>query len=143
MGKSKAMMNRRHFAISLAGFTLAAGPALAEDDFALALQDRLEKQGFEIEAVGRTWLGRVRILARDSRGEREIVLNPRTGEILRDVWLTGDRSGHGGDAGSVEDDPKEEHDDDHSGSGGGGSGGNSGGGGGSGSGSGDDGDDHD
>ncbi|MES2145971.1 MAG: hypothetical protein V4516_16855 [Pseudomonadota bacterium] len=81
------MLTRRQMLAGLvAGATLAGGPALAQD-YASEVERRLVRQGYRIEAVGRTLLGRVRILARNSEGEREIILNPRTGEILRDLWI--------------------------------------------------------
>jgi uncharacterized membrane protein YgcG len=104
---------------------LAAGSALAQgtaDD----LVRQLRAQGYSQVTVERTWLGRIRILARNADSTREIILNPRTGEILRDYWVAiGDTGGSGGSLlGS-------------------GSGGSSGSGGGSGSGSGSDDDDDD
>lgn len=71
---------------------MLAGPAFAQD-FASEIERRLLRQGYRIETVGRTLLGRVRILARNSEGEREIILNPRTGEILRDLWIARGSSG--------------------------------------------------
>ena len=75
-------------------------------------------------------LGRVKISAILNGGRREIILNPRTGEVLRDIWFAGAEgasvsniikdtsgehdsnqgSGHGGDDGGDDDD---DHDDDH------------------------------
>ncbi|MCX7890657.1 MAG: hypothetical protein N2422_13185 [Rhodobacteraceae bacterium] len=112
---------------------LAAGPALAaglEDD----LVAQLRAQGFTEISVSRTWLGRVRILAEGPDGWREIVFNPRTGEILRDYWEASGgssvkilssggsgKSGNGGDGkdDDDDDDDDEDHDDDNSGHGGG------------------------
>lgn len=45
---------------------------------------QLGEQGFVDISVTRTWLGRVRIRAFSDTMEREIVLNPNSGEILRD-----------------------------------------------------------
>lgn len=39
-------------------------------------------------SVSSTLLGRARIVATSQDGYREIIVNPRTGEILRDVWLS-------------------------------------------------------
>ncbi len=47
---------------------------------------QLQAQGYSQIDVKRTWLGRVRIEAYRGGQEREIVINPRTGEILRDYW---------------------------------------------------------
>ena len=46
----------------------------------------LQEQGFTHFEVQRTWLGRIKIEAEASGVEREIILNARTGEILRDYW---------------------------------------------------------
>lgn len=50
----------------------------------------LQAQGYEIIEAKRTWLGRLRIVAENDETRRELVLNPGTGEILRDysVMLT-------------------------------------------------------
>ena len=60
--------------------------------FAAALQDQLidqlKNQGFTEIRISRTLLGRVRIKAEGGGFEREIIFNPRTGEILRDFWET-------------------------------------------------------
>jgi hypothetical protein len=45
---------------------------------------RLEQQGFTVVAVERTLLGRVMIRAENERETREVVIDPATGEILRD-----------------------------------------------------------
>jgi hypothetical protein len=63
-----------------------AAPAQAdaiEDQVTLAL----EEQGYEILSVDRTWLGRLRIIAESDDLRREIVMNPTTGEVLRDYSL--------------------------------------------------------
>lgn len=44
----------------------------------------LKEQGFTEIEMTRTWLGRVRIVARGAVGVREIVFNPANGVILRD-----------------------------------------------------------
>lgn len=46
----------------------------------------LQEQGFTEFEVERTWLGRIKIEAYADGIEREIILNARTGEILRDYW---------------------------------------------------------
>lgn len=85
-------MNRRDLLI-FGWAALAAGPAFAayEDDIIAALR----QQGYTDISVTTTWLGRIRITAIKNAGQREIVLNPRTGEILRDMWLTGGESASG------------------------------------------------
>jgi hypothetical protein len=143
------VLTRRQLVIGLVASLAMTGPALARD-FSSEVEAKLSSQGYEIESVARTLLGRVRILARNAEGEREIILNPRTGEILRDLWLTrgksgqsmllddNGKSGKGNDnSGSGSGDDDDDDDEDNSGSGGG-SGGNSGEGGSGGSGGGDD-----
>lgn len=72
--------------------TAAAFVASAAQAFAAAYADdiaaQLVKQGFRDISTETTWLGRLRILASRNDGHREIILNPRTGEILRDLWTT-------------------------------------------------------
>lgn len=45
---------------------------------------QLRGQGYTFVQVTRTWLGRIRIDAKQGDVRREIVINPNTGEILRD-----------------------------------------------------------
>lgn len=52
--------------------------------------DQLQRQGFEIEETNRTLLGRVRIIAERNDFTREIVFDPRNGEILRDYSYSDD-----------------------------------------------------
>lgn len=61
--------------------TLAAVPPEQQ------LTQDLQAQGFRVIWRGRTWLGRVRLLA--VRGDllREVVLGPGTGEVLRDLTV--------------------------------------------------------
>ena len=76
-------MQRRVFITTLFGALLSVGTA-----FAASYQDeiinQLAEQGFTRIKVSRTWLGRLRIVATNDRYQREIVINPNTGEILRD-----------------------------------------------------------
>lgn len=65
-----------------------AQPAQAEIGGDIVAQ--LRAQGFSQITVTHTLLGRVRILAKGGRLAREIVLNPNTGEILRDYTDAGD-----------------------------------------------------
>lgn len=142
-------MNRRHFIHGLtasSALTLVGAAAFAAS-YADAVVSQLTKQGFYNIAVQTTLLGRVRILADRGDGQREIILNPRTGEILRDTW----QASATGDVMPIIDDVKEVSDGNTSGSDGSGSdgsgsdgsgsdgsGGDSSGDGGSGSGGGDD-----
>lgn len=70
---------------SLMVFLLAVYPGLVQADATDATVAFLEAQGYEIVLVERTWLGRVRIEAARSGYRREVIVNPRTGEILRDL----------------------------------------------------------
>ena len=58
-----------------------AGSATPGQDLVTAA---LRDQGFEVTLVHWTWLGRIRIIAVSDDIRREIVINPNTGEILRD-----------------------------------------------------------
>jgi hypothetical protein len=62
---------------------LQAAPARAEiwEDLVV---EALVDQGYEVSMIHRTMLGRVRIVAISETLRREIVLNPHTGEVLRD-----------------------------------------------------------
>ena len=133
-------MQRRKFlflasaAIAVPGWAVA-GPV--EDQIVA----RLSEQGYTTIKMSRTLLGRRRIVAIGAERRREIIFNPRTGEILRDFWeeigsdgssksgLFDDDDGkdHGdeesgdedsGGSGS-DDDDDDDDDDDNSGSGGG------------------------
>ena len=78
------MINRRKFISILVAATLTATPAVADvKDLVIS---QLKAQGFRKIRIGRTLLGRTRIVAINSRMRREIIINPRTGEILRDYW---------------------------------------------------------
>ena len=110
-------MNRRHF-IKIAGAAvLAASPALA-DSYSDAIVRQLSRQGFAKISIERTLLGRVRILATGSEGRREIIVNPRTGEILRDLWTanSNNRSGGSRQSGLIDDDGRQRTDNSGSGS---------------------------
>jgi hypothetical protein len=118
-------MKRRVF---LAG--LAVGLALSAPAFAEGVADgivrQLRDQGYSTITVKQTLLGRTRILAVGPDGQREIIINPRTGEILRDFWTNSGSSsqivrtgGSGGDDDDSDDDSDDdaEDDSDNSGSG--------------------------
>ncbi|MEO8241492.1 MAG: hypothetical protein ABI832_04220 [bacterium] len=81
-------MKRRVFFLGLASSAAilgSAGSAMAMS-FADDVIGQLTSQGFSSISMQTTWLGRVRIVAFRDGGQREIILNPRTGEILRDSW---------------------------------------------------------
>lgn len=79
-------MRRRVFLAALVGGMAAAGMAEARDRSDDIVRE-LKRKGYRITEVGRTFLGRVRILATRDGGRREIIVNPVTGEILRDLWI--------------------------------------------------------
>ena len=115
-------MNRRDFTLMALAALCAGTPALAAG-YQDQIVSQLKKQGYGNIRVQRTLLGRVRIVASGSGGRREIILNPRTGEILRDFWTdTGASSSSGGkiiDSGGSGRSSDDEDDDDNSGRGGG------------------------
>lgn len=88
------MRRRDLFAVGLA---LAAGATAARatvtDPLVVSLIDDLKRQGYKDFDVSQTWLGRVRIVARMNGVVRELIIDPRTGEILRDYQ---DVQGQGG-----------------------------------------------
>lgn len=131
-------MRCRPFLLSLCLALSVASAAMAQS-YADDLVKQLSGQGYADISVETTFLGRVRIVAQGEGGHREIILNPRTGEILRDLWIaaggaapkvtivdhssSGSGTGRddGGDdnsgSGSGDDDDNSGGDDDNSGSG--------------------------
>jgi hypothetical protein len=112
-------MHRRHLIAALVA--LAASPALAAGPVDRVVGD-LRRLGFSSITVSRTLLGRSRVVAERDDGTREIILNPITGEILRDLWLPRGGNGSGGgllggerqddDDGDDDEDEDDEDDDD-------------------------------
>lgn len=86
-------MNRRVFlgrcAAGVLGAVFIASAAHA-DSFQRSVVAQLRSQGYREINVETTMLGRVRIVGAKGGGTREIILNPRTGEILRDIVLAAD-----------------------------------------------------
>jgi hypothetical protein len=87
------MMARKVMGALVAG-AMGATPAFA-DVFAANIVAQLQSQGFTSISRERTWLGRTRIVAEGEQGQREIIVNPNNGEILRDLWLVERRNGGG------------------------------------------------
>jgi hypothetical protein len=126
-------LRRRDFLIGSA-IGLATATSAAAQGFVDSIIAQLREQGFQTVLQERTLLGRVRITASRGGGKREIIVNPRTGEILRDLWTPGaggsptieiidDKSGKGGGGNTPdpdEDDDEDDSDDDSDGEGGGG-----------------------
>ncbi|GAB1479604.1 hypothetical protein MASR2M74_21690 [Paracoccaceae bacterium] len=122
------------FLFAATAAALLPGAALAAD-FSDRIMRRLRKQGYTDISISRTLLGRVRIVAWRGGASREIILNPSTGEILRDVWTASDGrlvpgTLEGEDDEEDEEDEDEDEDEDKGGNSGSGGGGNSGSGGG-------------
>ena len=88
------MMGRKKFVGALVVGAMGAAPAMA-DVFSENIVQQLEQQGFKSISTERTWLGRTRIVAEGDDGQREIIVNPNTGEILRDLMLTSNAGGDG------------------------------------------------
>jgi hypothetical protein len=93
---------------SAAGASVAL-PAYA--DYVNSVRDQLRQQGYRQISVSSTMLGRTRIVAKSKTGTREIIMNPRTGEILRDLWSSAQGSSGPSIVGSDADDPDDGQDD--------------------------------
>lgn len=104
MGLSALSQARRRFAVLLMIVAFVAPiAAYANDDLEKVLIDQLKQQGYSEFVVSFTLLGRMRIVAIGEDGSgREIVVNPRTGEVLRDVNMT--QSGRSDDPPRLRDD---------------------------------------
>lgn len=80
-------MHRRLFITGLSCAIVTGMPALAQSasvvDQVIA---QLKAQGYTQITMGRTFLGRTRIVAQNDEMRREIIINPATGEVLRDYW---------------------------------------------------------
>lgn len=88
-------MDRRSFVISGLSLCLSAFPAWAQSA-SDAIARQLRAQGYTSVEVSKTLLGRARIVARRKGELREIIVNPRTGEILRDYWQADRNASAGG-----------------------------------------------
>lgn len=110
-------MKRRDVLAGLAVACLGAAGAVYADDFVAALVRDLQQQGYVDVTTERTLLGRVRIVATRDDARREIIMNPRTGEILRDILILPDGGVRPGGA-RDDDDGADDADDDGSDDGG-------------------------
>jgi hypothetical protein len=81
----KNYMPRRKLMLGLA-VLLTLPRALMAQNAPDQIVKQLHTQGYTTISVERTWLGRTRILASNPEAQREIIVNPTTGEILRDFW---------------------------------------------------------
>ncbi|MEL7215249.1 MAG: hypothetical protein AAGJ96_04845 [Pseudomonadota bacterium] len=85
---------RRRAAFALLLATVLAWPTLAVAQTPVeAATDVLEAEGYTVESVRRTLLGRVRIEAERGGVGREIVIDPRSGAVLRDIVINEDDDG--------------------------------------------------
>jgi hypothetical protein len=104
------MLKRLLFIIAIA---LAPAPALAD---AAGARDRivtlLRDDGYSEIRISRTLIGRMRFVAKRPDAEREIVINPNTGVILRDYIRFLRRSEGGDDDIRVDRDDDDDEDDD-------------------------------
>ena len=71
--------------IVLAFLSLMPLGAARAETVAETVTRQLQAQGYTSVDSSYTWLGRLRIFARQGDLRREIVINPNTGEILRDL----------------------------------------------------------
>ncbi len=113
------MIDRRKFISTCMATLLMGGHAHA--DIKDVVISQLKQQGFRDIRIGRTFFGRTRILATSPQLRREIIINPRTGEILRDYWEEIGPGPAGGEqiiSSSVPGDSGEDHDDGTDGNGG-------------------------
>ncbi len=108
--------------LALVGAPLSAAAQSVEDQ----VVTQLRAQGFSEITVTRTWLGRLRFVAERDTLFRELVINPQTGEILRDYWradgddeddeprvfVPGNSEAGSGNSGSGGNDDDEDDDDD-------------------------------
>ncbi|MBE1295869.1 MAG: hypothetical protein GJ678_06420 [Rhodobacteraceae bacterium] len=138
-------MRRRMADLLFAAVLLLMLPGMAAADrLTDSITDQLRSQGYGQIEVSRTFLGRYRIVASTDTVDREIIVNPGTGEILRDYIEDkgSERSGRGlfslfdgGGSGTATDSSDSSSDDSDGDDGDGAAGGNAPGGHGAGSGS--------
>ena len=78
-------MNKLLLAVALWVGIIGAGWARTVEEQLLA---SLQAQGYVVLDLGYTFLGRLRVVAENGEIRREIVVNPGTGEILRDYAIS-------------------------------------------------------
>jgi hypothetical protein len=101
-------MNRRLFLLGSCAGLVLSGPAFAQT-VVDQIVSTLQRGGYDNIEVRRTMLGRTRITGAREDRMREIVINPRTGEILRDIIIGQD--GRTLSAAVLDDDDKRDDDD--------------------------------
>ncbi len=70
----------------IAAQILAQGSAITpgQADLLAPIVLRLRREGYEIRQIRRTWLGRLLLLSSNGERLREVVVNRRNGEVMRD-----------------------------------------------------------
>jgi len=77
-------MRRLSFSLVLPALLGGVCPSAAWADRQSEIIGELREEGYDRIEIGTTWLRRVRIVAEGPKGMREIVIDPRNDEILRD-----------------------------------------------------------
>ena len=112
-------MSLRYISMVMTFWLLTAPMAFAQS-YADQIVQQMSAQGFSDITVEITLLGRIRIKGHNGQGLREIIMNPHTGEILRDMWIDANGNailpllaapGRGEDSGSGSDDAEDDADD--------------------------------
>ncbi len=112
-------MSLRYISMVMTFWLLTAPMAFAQS-YADQIVQQMSAQGFSDITVEITLLGRIRIKGHNGQGLREIIMNPNTGEILRDMWIDANGNailpllaapGRGEDSGSGSDDAEDDADD--------------------------------
>jgi hypothetical protein len=70
---------------------IGAGSAAYAQDVPPALVTALGAQGFEVTSTRYTWLGRIYVEASDGETQRAILIARRSGQILHDNLISGER----------------------------------------------------
>tara|TARA_Y100001968_G_C19012228_1_gene551146 strand:+ start:28 stop:528 length:501 start_codon:yes stop_codon:yes gene_type:complete len=84
------MIVRLLLILSILWFSALSLPVKSQDtsdylaDYLIEIQNQLIAEGFEIESIGRTWLGRILINATNGSIVRKIVVNRGSGQIIHD-----------------------------------------------------------
>ncbi len=87
------MMRRSLILVGTAAIMFLHSPAQAQESVADDVIARIEAEGYSVDEVKRSWLGRIVITASDHDELREVVLNRTSGEILRDQRFVKDPNG--------------------------------------------------
>lgn len=112
-------MKRRHFilAATAAALTLSGSGAAEAKSLADQVARTLRRAGYRDIEVQRTLLGRLRATGTNGDKTREIIVNSRTGEVLRDVILYRDGGAISSGYSNSEDEDRDDADNDDGGRG--------------------------